>query len=222
LDLEFKYVSFSYDKIITLQDISFYDPERSVTALVGLSGAGKTSITNLIARFWDVDRGEICLGRVNIKNITKDALLSQIRMVFKDDYLFHDKIKNKLKFGNTQADLSEVIAAAKLARCHDFILNLPQGYDTIVGEEGANLSGGEKQRIAIARAILKDATIILLDEVSASVDPENALLIKQAINSLVESKFLIIIAHQLATFVNADQILVLDRGENVQRGKHQE
>ncbi|MDJ0592657.1 MAG: ABC transporter ATP-binding protein [Pleurocapsa sp. MO_226.B13] len=222
LALEFKDVSFSYENTTTLQNISFYIPERSVTALVGLSGAGKTTITNLIARFWDVDRGEICLGGINIKNMTTDELLSEIAMVFQDVYLFNDTILNNLKFGNPQATKQEVISAAKLARCHDFITNLPQGYETVIGEGGANLSGGEKQRIAIARAILKDAPIVLLDEATASVDPENELLIQQAINSLVESKTLIIIAHQLATIVNADQILVLDRGKIVQRGKHQE
>ncbi|NEP57558.1 MAG: ABC transporter ATP-binding protein [Symploca sp. SIO2G7] len=221
-DLEFKNVSFSYENTPVLQDINFKVPEKSVTALVGSSGSGKTTITNLIARFWDVDKGEILVGGVNIKDLKTNQLLSNISMVFQEVYLFNDTIINNIKFGKPDATFEETIAAAKAAQCHEFIVKLPKGYETVIGEGGATLSGGEKQRIAIARAILKDAPIVLLDEATASVDPENELLIQKAINLLVESKTLIIIAHRLSTITSANQILVIDDGKIVEQGKHNE
>ena len=217
-DIEFKNVSFSYEETPTLQTISFTVPERSMTALVGASGSGKTTITNLIARFWDVDGGEICIGGHNIKNLRTDELLSHISIVFQEVYLFNDTIANNIRLGKPEATIEEVTAAAKSACCHDFIQRLPAGYETQIGEGGATLSGGEKQRIAIARAILKDAPIVLLDEATASVDPENELFVQKAINALTASKTLIVIAHHLSTVTAAEQILVLDRGQIVERG----
>ncbi|MBW4677715.1 MAG: ABC transporter ATP-binding protein/permease [Desmonostoc geniculatum HA4340-LM1] len=221
-DIEFRNVSFSYEKVPVLQSLNFQVPQKSVTALVGPSGSGKTTITNLIARFWDVDSGEILIGGVNIKNIKNDALLSKISIVFQNVYLFNDTILNNIKFGNPNATLEEVITSAKAAQCHDFIEKLPKGYDTVIGDGGASLSGGEKQRISIARAILKDAPIVLLDEATASVDPENELLLQKAINLLVESKTLIIIAHRLSTITSSDQILVINDGKIAEQGKHEE
>ncbi|ESA35637.1 xenobiotic-transporting atpase [Leptolyngbya sp. Heron Island J] len=221
-DIEFRNVSFGYSDQLVLNNISFNAPERSITALVGPSGSGKTTITNLIMRFWDVNSGEVLIGGTNIKDVKTDELLSKISTVFQTTYLFNDTILNNIKFGNPNASRPAIIAAAKSAQCHEFIQNLPQGYDTVIGEEGAILSGGEKQRIAIARAMLKDAPIVLLDEAAASVDPENERLIQQAINSLVQSKTLIIIAHRLSTITAADQILVIDQGQLTERGKHQD
>ncbi|NJR25965.1 MAG: ABC transporter ATP-binding protein [Richelia sp. CSU_2_1] len=219
-DIEFKNVSFSYEEIPVLQNISFTAKQGKVTALVGPSGSGKTTISNLIARFWDVSNGDILIGGVNVKDLKSDTLLSYISIVFQDVYLFNDTILNNIKFGNSHASQEQVEAAAKAARCHEFILELPDGYNTVVGEGGANLSGGEKQRISIARAILKDAPIVLLDEATASIDPENELLIQQAIDSLVKSKTLIVIAHKLSTIENADRILVIENGQIVEGGKH--
>ena len=221
-DIQFKNVSFSYENTPVLQDINFQVPEKSVTALVGSSGSGKTTITNLIARFWDVDTGEVLIGGVNIKDLKTEELLSNLSIVFQDVYLFNDTILNNIKFGKPDATFEQAIAAAKAAQCHEFILELPEGYDTPIVEGGATLSGGEKQRIAIARAILKDAPIVILDEATASVDPENEILIQKAINSLVESKTLILIAHRLSTITKADQILVIDNGKVVEHGKHDE
>lgn len=221
-DIEFKNVSFSYEQKPVLQNVSFTVPERSMTALVGPSGAGKTTVINLIARFWDVDEGEILIGGVNVKDLKTDSLLSYISLVFQDVYLFNDTILNNIKFGNPDASEEQVFTAAKAARCHEFILEKPHGYHTIIGEGGATLSGGEKQRISIACAILKDAPIVLLDEATASIDPENELVIQQAIDSLVASKTLIIIAHKLSTIENAEQILVIDRGQIIEQGKHED
>ncbi|MCC3583529.1 ABC transporter ATP-binding protein [Microcoleus sp. PH2017_30_WIL_O_A] len=221
-DIEFKNVSFSYEEIPVLQNISFTAKQGRVTALVGPSGSGKTTISNLIARFWDVSNGDILIGGVNVKDLKNDTLLSYISIVFQDVYLFNDTILNNIKFGNSNATQEQVEAAAKAARCHEFILELPDGYNTPVGEGGSALSGGEKQRISIARAILKDAPIVLLDEATASIDPENELLIQQAIDSLVQSKTLIVIAHKLSTIKNADQILVIEGGKIIERGNHGE
>ena len=221
-DIEFHNVSFSYKKTQVLKNISFKAPERSITALVGASGSGKTTITNLIARFWDVDSGEVIIGSKNVKDMKTDTLLSYISMVFQDVYLFNDTIFNNIKIGKKNATHEEVINAAKTARCHEFIEKLPDGYDTMVGEGGATLSGGEKQRISIARAMLKDAPIVLLDEATAFLDPENEKHVQEAIDELVKSKTLIIIAHRLSTIVGADQILVLENGELTEQGKHEE
>ena len=222
-DIEFKDVTFGYDESPVLQNVSFTIPEKTITALVGPSGAGKTTITSLIARFWDVDSGEVKIGGHNIRDMKTDVLLSLISMVFQDVYLFNDTIYTNIAYGSKNTTKDQIIEAARTAQCHDFISNLPHGYDTMVGEGGATLSGGEKQRVSIARAILKDAPIILLDEATASVDPENEYLIQSAINALVESKTLIIIAHRLSTIKSADQIVVLnDQGRIEETGKHEE
>ncbi|HFN7527249.1 TPA: ABC transporter ATP-binding protein [Streptococcus pneumoniae] len=221
-DIKFSDVCFSYDKKQILNNISFYIPEGSTTAIVGPSGSGKTTICNLIARFYDVNSGVITVGDKNIKDITCDSLLKNISMVFQKVYLFNDTIKNNILFGNPNASDNEVINAAIKAHCHEFISKLPNGYDTIIGDGGATLSGGKKQRISIARAILKDSPIIILDEATASVDPENEHLIQNAISSLTKGKTVIVIAHRLATIQDADQILVIDNGDVVQKGNHLE
>ena len=221
-DIKFSDVCFSYDKKQILNNISFYIPEGSTTAIVGPSGSGKTTICNLIARFYDVNSGVITVGDKNIKDITCDSLLKNISMVFQKVYLFNDTIKNNILFGNPNASDNEVINAAIKAHCHEFISKLPNAYDTIIGDGGATLSGGEKQRISIARAILKDSPIIILDEATASVDPENEHLIQNAISSLTKGKTVIVIAHRLATIQDADQILVIDNGDVVQKGNHLE
>ncbi|MCG8513541.1 MAG: ABC transporter ATP-binding protein/permease, partial [Halanaerobiales bacterium] len=210
-DIEFKNVGFAYEQAEVLRNISFKVPERSMTALVGKSGCGKTTVANLMARFWDVQKGEVLVGGVNVKAMSCDSLLKNISMVFQRVYLFNDTILNNIKFGKPDASKEEVIAAAKKARCHDFIMELKDDYDTMVEEGGASLSGGEKQRISIARAILKDAPIILLDEATASVDPDNEEQIQLAISELVRDKTLVVIAHKLSTIKNADQILVIDQ-----------
>lgn len=221
-DIAFHDVTFSYDKTPVLKNINFSIPQGSTTAIVGPSGSGKTTICNLIARFYDVDCGEITIGSENIRDMTCDSLLHNISMVFQKVYLFHDTIENNIRFGNPNATQDEIIEAAKKARCHDFIMSLPDGYQTVIGEGGSTLSGGEKQRISIARAILKNANIVILDEATASIDPENEHLIQQAISELTIGKTVIVIAHRLATIEHADQILVVDKGEIVQKGTHQQ
>nr|WP_225445762.1 ABC transporter ATP-binding protein [Paenibacillus arenosi] len=223
-DIEFNNVTFAYaeEQKAALTDISFTVPEKSMTALVGVSGSGKSTIANLIVRFWDVQQGEVLVGGVNVKEMTCDSLLKNMSMVFQKVYLFNDTIMNNIKFGKADATFEEVVAAAKRARCHDFIMALEKGYDTVVGEGGSTLSGGEKQRVSIARAILKDAPIVLLDEATASVDPDNEKHIQLAINELVKNKTLVIIAHRLSTIRNADQILVIDNGTLAQQGTHDE
>lgn len=205
-----------------LKDVSFTIPEKTFTAIVGPSGSGKTTICNLIARFYDVQAGSICVGGHDVREFTCDSLLKNISMVFQNVYLFHDTIRNNIRFGRPDATEEEIIAAAKAARCHGFIQALWQGYDTVVGEGGGTLSGGEKQRISIARAMLKNAPVIILDEATASVDPENEHLIQEAISELTKGKTIITIAHRLATIENADQILVVDEGRIVQKGTHRE
>jgi ATP-binding cassette subfamily B protein len=219
-NIEFKKVSFSYDTRKILDNISLTIPENTTVAIVGPSGGGKSTICNLIARFWDVDKGEITLGGHNVKEYTCESLLKNISMVFQKVYLFQDSILNNIKFGSPEATMDEVIEAAKKACCHEFISNLPDGYDTIIGEGGGSLSGGEKQRISIARAILKDAPIIILDEATSSVDPENERELQYAIDELTKHKTVIMIAHRLSTVKNADNILVLSGGHIVQQGKH--
>ena len=221
-DIAFRNVTFSYDKMPVLQNISFSIPQGSTTAIVGPSGSGKTTICNLIARFYDVDSGEVTVGGENVRDMTCDSLLRNISMVFQKVYLFHDTIENNIRFGNPGATQEEIIEAAKKARCHDFIMTLPDGYQTMIGEGGSTLSGGEKQRISIARAILKNANIVILDEATASIDPENEHLIQQAISELTVGKTVIVIAHRLATIEHADQILVVDKGRLVQKGTHQQ
>lgn len=220
--IEFKNVSFGYEDEKVLKDVSFTIPERGMTALVGPSGSGKTTITYLISRFWDVDEGAVKVGGVDVREMTTETLLSRITTVFQDVYLFEDTVKNNIAFGNPNATEKEVVAAARSARCHDFIMEMSEGYDTVVGEGGSTLSGGEKQRISIARALLKDAPIVLLDEATASIDPENERLIQEALNALVAEKTLVVIAHRLSTVRSADKILVLDEGRVVQEGTHGE
>ena len=220
--IEFKDVSFAYDEKTILDHISCEMKKNTITAIVGPSGSGKTTFCNLIARFWDVNTGEILIGGKNIKEYTLPHLMSHIAMVFQSVYLFEDTIENNIKFGVPNATREEVIEAAKKAMCHDFIEALPNGYDTLIGEGGATLSGGEKQRISIARAMLKDAPIVIFDEATANIDPENEDKLKTAIEELTKNKTIIMIAHRLSTIRNADQILVLNNGKIEQRGNHEE
>ena len=221
-DITFSHVNFGYDSRTVLKDVSFQIPEKTSTAIVGPSGSGKTTICSLIARFYDPQAGSITVGGHDLREFTCDSLLTNISMVFQNVYLFNDTIRANICFGKPDATEAEMIAAAKKARCHDFIMALPQGYDTIVEEGGGTLSGGEKQRISIARAILKNAPIIILDEATASIDPENEHLIQQAISELTKGKTIITIAHRLATIQNADQILVVDDGRIAEAGTHEE
>ena len=220
--IEFKDVSFAYDEKTILDHISCEMKKNTITAIVGPSGSGKTTFCNLIARFWDVNTGEILIGGKNIKEYTLPHLMSHIAMVFQSVYLFEDTIENNIKFGVPNATREEVIEAAKKAMCHDFIEALPNGYDTLIGEGGATLSGGEKQRISISRAMLKDAPIVIFDETTANIDPENEDKLKAAIEELTKNKTIIMIAHRLSTIRNADQILVLNNGKIEQRGNHEE
>ena len=205
-----------------IRNVDFTVPQKTSCAIVGPSGSGKTTLCNLIARFWDVSQGEILLGGINVKDYTCDSLLKNFSIVFQHVYLFEDTIENNIRFGKPDATMDEVIAAAKKACCHDFISALPDGYQTRIGENGATLSGGEKQRISIARAILKDAPVVILDEATASVDPENEHELQTAIEELTKNKTLLMIAHRLNTVRKADQIIVLDEGRIVQRGTHTE
>ena len=189
---------------------------------MGASGSGKTTVAKLLARFWDISSGEICIGGVPITGMTQEHLLSKISMVFQDVYLFKDTIAENIRLGKPDASDEEIIAAAKAAACHDFIMALPDGYETMVGEGGSTLSGGEKQRISIARAILSDAPIVFLDEATASLDPENEVLIQRAIDELVKNKTVLVIAHRLQSVMNADEIIVLDDGRIAEHGTHPE
>jgi len=221
-DIELRDVSFAYDSRTVIDHVSLKVPQGSTCAIVGPSGSGKTTLCNLIARFWDVQSGEVLVGGKNVKECTADSLLKHISMVFQNVYLFHDTIENNIRFGNPDATHEQVLEAAEKARCHDFIMALPQGYETIVGEAGSTLSGGEKQRISIARAILKNSPIIILDEATSSVDPENEHALLAAIRELTRGKTLISIAHRLTTVRDADQILVVDGGKIAQIGTHKE
>ena len=205
-----------------LQDVSLCIPDKTTTAIVGPSGSGKTTLCNLIARFWDVNGGRVSIGGHDVKDYTLDSLMANISMVFQNVYLFNDTIENNIKFGKPNATHDEVVAAAKKACCDDFIDALPDGYNTVVGEGGATLSGGEKQRLSIARAMLKDAPIVIFDEATANVDPENEDRLQAAIEALTRDKTIIMIAHRLKTVRHADQIVVLDGGRIVQRGTHDE
>ena len=213
MDIELKDVSFSYGEHQIFRCINLSVPSRTTLAIVGPSGSGKTTLCSLIARFWDVQSGSITLGGTDIRDYTLDKLLSNFSIVFQNVYLFADTIENNIRFGKPDASHDEVVRVAKKACCHDFIMALPQGYDTVIGESGATLSGGEKQRISIARAILKDAPIVILDEATSSVDPENESDLQAAIESLTESKTVITIAHRLKTVKNADQIVVIADGK---------
>ena len=219
-NIEVSGIDFAYGKKKIIDNISLRIKEKTTVAFVGPSGGGKTTLCHLIARFWDVDKGAISLGEKNVKEYSMDCLMQNFSFVFQNVYLFHDTIANNIRFGNPDASIEDVIAAAKKACCHDFITALPDGYNTIIGEKGASLSGGEKQRISIARAIMKDAPVIILDEATANVDPENEKELMQAIYALTEEKTILLIAHRLKTIRNADQIFVIDKGQIVQNGTH--
>lgn len=221
-EIQFDHVTFSYGKETILHDISFAADRGQMIALVGESGSGKTTIANLLARFWDVQEGEVKLRGINVKDLPMETLMSQISMVFQKVYLFEDTIFNNIAMGRPEASYEEVAEAAKKARCYDFIMRLPYGFDTIVGEGGASLSGGEAQRISIARCILKDAPVIILDEATASVDADNEFYIQQAMSELCRNKTVLVIAHRLNTIRRADRILVLDKGRIIEEGGHEE
>lgn len=221
-NIDIENITFSYDKRKIIDGITLHIPEKTTTAIVGPSGGGKTTLCNLISRFWDVNSGEIKLGGVNVKDYSMDSLMKNFSFVFQNVYLFADTVANNIKFGRENATMEEVIAAAKKACCHDFIMSLPNGYDTVIGEGGASISGGEKQRISIARAIMKDSPIIILDEATANVDPENEKELVDAIDALTKEKTIIMIAHRLKTVSNANQIVVVDKGKIAQLGTHNE
>ncbi len=222
MDIELKDISFAYEDKKIIDGVSVKIPANTTTAIVGPSGGGKTTLTNLMARFWDVGSGEVLLGGRNVKDYSFDSLMKNFSFVFQRVYLFEDTIANNIRFGEPDAPMEKVIEAAQKARCHDFIMSLPEGYDTIIGEGGASLSGGEKQRISIARAIMKDAPIIILDEATANVDPENEAELTKAIEELTRNKTIIMIAHRLKTVRHADQIVVVANGKIVQKGTHEE
>lgn len=223
-DIEFDHVTFSYDgkNLPTLADVSFTVPEGSLCALVGESGAGKTTITNLLLRFWDVDAGAIKIGGVDVRNMRYDDLLEQTSIVMQDVKLFADTVAGNIRIGRADASDEDIVKAAKAARLHDFITTLPDGYDTVLGENGVGLSGGQRQRLSVARAFLKDAPIVVLDEPTANVDPINEALMQEAITALTKNRTVLVITHRLSTVQSADQILVLHDGRIIQKGTHQQ
>ena len=222
-NIEFDHVSFSYGtdtSVKALDSVSFMARQGEVTAIVGPSGGGKSTIANLVSRFWDVTEGCIRIGGVDIRKIPQAELMRQVSFVFQDTFLFRQSILDNIRMGNPAASKAQVIEAAKAAQCHDFIEKLPDGYHTMIGAAGIRLSGGERQRIAIARAIIKDAPIIVLDEATAFSDPENEYLIQKAFEKLIKNKTVIMIAHRLSTIRNADQILVMEHGQLIEQGTH--
>lgn len=227
-DIEFRHVSFAYEnkaettRTEALKDISFTARQGEITALVGPSGSGKSTVANLIPRFWDVSEGEIAIGGINIKEIATEDLMDLVSFVFQDSFLFFDTLYENIRVGNTTATREQVMDAARAAQCHDFIENLPEGYNTRIGDKGVYLSGGEAQRVCVARAILKNAPILVLDEATAFADPENEYKMQQAIQQLIRNKTVIIIAHRLSSIISAEQILVLKEGRLVQSGRHDE
>ncbi|HGA3734862.1 TPA: ABC transporter ATP-binding protein [Streptococcus agalactiae] len=221
-NIEISGIDFAYGKKKIIDNLSLIVPEKTTVAFVGPSGGGKTTLCHLIARFWDVDTGRVSLDGKNVKEYSMDALMQNFSFVFQNVYLFHDTVANNIRFGQPDASMENVITAAKKACCHDFIMALPDGYNTVIGENGTSLSGGEKQRISIARAIMKDAPIIILDEATANVDPENEKELMAAVQALTKEKTILMIAHRLKTIRNADQIFVIDKGRIVQNGTHDE
>ena len=219
-DIRAQGIDFAYDKKKIIDDVSLSVPEKTTAAFVGPSGGGKTTLCHLIARFWDVDKGVVSLDGKNVKEYSMDSLMENFSFVFQNVFLFHDTIANNIRFGRPDAPMADVISAAKKACCHDFIMRLPAGYETVIGENGATLSGGEKQRISIARAIMKDAPVIILDEATANVDPENEKDLMEAIGALTKEKTILMIAHRLKTVRNADRIFVVDKGRIAQSGTH--
>ena len=221
-DLRAENIRFSYGEKPIINGVTVDIPEKSTTAIVGPSGGGKTTRCHLLSRFWDVDGGQVTLGGHDVREYDMDSLMQNFSFVFQNVYLFHDTIANNIRFEQPDAPMEKVIAAAKKARCHDFIRKLPHGYETVIGEAGGTLSGGERQRLSIARAMMKDAPIIILDEATANVDPENEKELMEAIQALTQEKTVIMIAHRLKTVRHADQILVVDKGQIVQRGTHED
>lgn len=219
-DIDVSNIEFSYGKRKIIDSVSLHIPQKTTTAVVGPSGGGKTTLCNLISRFWDVDSGSIRLGSVDVREYSMDSLMKNFSFVFQNVYLFADTVANNIAFGRDNATREEVMEAAKKACCHEFIMSLPNGYDTVIGEGGASISGGEKQRISIARAIMKNAPIIILDEATANVDPENEKELVEAIDALTKEKTIIMIAHRLKTVRNADQIAVVENGKIAQLGTH--
>ena len=227
-DVEFRHVSFSYEnteqgtRTEALRDVSFIAPQGKITALVGPSGSGKSTVANLIPRFWDVEQGKICIGGADIRQIPTAKLMDMVSFVFQDTFLFYDTLYENIAVGSPDATKEKVIAAAKAAQCHDFIERLPQGYETRIGDKGVFLSGGEAQRICVARAILKNAPILVLDEATAFADPENEHKMQMALQSLIKDKTVIVIAHRLSSIISAHQIVVMKEGRIVQCGKHEQ
>ena len=219
-DLRAENIRFSYGEKPIINGVTLDIPEKTTIAIVGPSGGGKTTLCHLLSRFWDVDSGRVTLGGHDVRQYDMDSLMGNFSFVFQNVYLFHDTVANNIRFGQPDAPMENVIKAAKKARCHDFIMKLPQGYDTVIGEAGGTLSGGERQRLSIARAMMKDAPIVILDEATANVDPENEQELMEAISELTRAKTVIMIAHRLKTVRHADQILVVDKGQIVQRGTH--
>ena len=215
-------IHFSYEQKPIIRGITLNIPEKTTTAIVGPSGGGKTTLCHLLSRFWDVDSGRVLLGGRDVREYDMDSLMQNFSFVFQNVYLFHDTIANNIRFGQPDMPMENVIVAAKKARCHDFITKLPQGYETMIGEAGGSLSGGERQRLSIARAMLKDAPIIILDEATANVDPENEKELMEAIRELTQEKTVIMIAHRLKTVRHADQIFVVDKGQIAEQGTHDE
>ena len=221
-DLRAENIHFSYGEKPIINGITLDIPERTTTAIVGPSGGGKTTLCHLLSRFWDVDSGRVTLGCHDVREYDMDSLMQNFSFVFQNVYLFHDTIANNIRFGQPDAPMEKVVEAAMKARCHDFIMRLPQGYETVIGEAGGSLSGGERQRLSIARAMMKNSPIIILDEATANVDPENEKELMEAVNELTQEKTVIMIAHRLKTVRHADQILVVDKGQIVQCGTHDE
>lgn len=223
-DIELKNVSFQYNKdgAEAIKDVSITIPKNGITALVGPSGSGKSTVSKLVARFWDATSGSVKIGGIDVKTLDPEHLMSYMSFVFQDVLLFNDTIYNNIRIGNMEATEEQIIAAAKAAKCDEFADRLPDGYNTMLGENGSTLSGGERQRLSIARALLKDAPIVLLDEATASLDPESEASIQEAIGALIQEKTVIVIAHRLRTIANADKIIVLDKGEAIEEGTHDE
>ncbi len=221
-DLHAENICFSYGEKPVINGISLDIPERTTAAIVGPSGGDKTTLCHLLSRFWDVDGGRVTLGGHDVRDYDMDSLMRNFSFVLQNVYLFHDTIANNIRFGQPDAPMEKVIEAARKARCHDLIKKMPQSYATVIGEAGGTLSGGERQRLSITRALIKDAPIIILDEATANVDPENEKELMEAISALTQEKAVIMIAHRLKTVRHADQILVVDKGQIVQRGAHEE
>lgn len=221
-DIELTNVSFAYDKTNVIEDVSLKIKENELTALVGFSGSGKSTLIKLLPRFYDLIGGNIKIGNIDISKVSPEEVMRKFSIVFQDVYLFRDTIYNNIKFGNETASKEEIIKAAKMAGAYDFIVKKENGFETMIGEGGSTLSGGERQRISIARAILKDAPIILLDEATASLDPDNEVAVQAAISNLIKNKTVIVVAHKLKNVVGANKIVVLDKGKVVEQGKHEE